>query len=153
MLLYSHNNEIPKPLPERIRMPDGRTRTDSSTFTEEELLEAGYVLAPSPTPPGPYEKLEWTGTEWVINEMDQEEREYITRTEWNNIREERNRQLASYDWMVIKAAELGESLPQDFLTYRQKLRDITLQADCFNITWPVYPTPGGNSDPNGTQPT
>jgi hypothetical protein len=43
-MLYSYNSQYPKPLPFRIKLSDGRTRTDPSTFTEEEITDAGYVL-------------------------------------------------------------------------------------------------------------
>jgi hypothetical protein len=42
MTLYSHKNQYPQPIPNRIRLPDGFTRTDSSTFTPEELT-ASYA--------------------------------------------------------------------------------------------------------------
>jgi hypothetical protein len=35
--LYSYQGQEPQELPERIRLSGGRTRTDSSTFTEEEI--------------------------------------------------------------------------------------------------------------------
>ena len=42
-MLYSYNGEYPTDIPERIRLSDGSTRTDSSTYTEEEIADAGYV--------------------------------------------------------------------------------------------------------------
>ena len=42
-MLYSFNNTLPTPLPFRIWMPDGFTRTDPSTFTEDELSAAGFT--------------------------------------------------------------------------------------------------------------
>jgi hypothetical protein len=59
-LLYSHNNARPAPLPFRITLPNGFTRTDPSTFTEDEIVAAGFT--------GPYtepsydpatEQLDW----------------------------------------------------------------------------------------------
>ena len=32
-MLYSYNGEYPTDIPERIRLSDGSTRTDSSTYT------------------------------------------------------------------------------------------------------------------------
>ena len=64
--LYSHNSGWPAPLPFRVRLENGTTRTDPETFTQQELAAWGYV--------GPYEipsykprkeHLEWTGTEFL----------------------------------------------------------------------------------------
>ena len=69
-MLYSFNNQRPAPLPQRIRMPNGFTRTDSSTYTEEEILAAGFT--------GPYtepeynsttEQLLWVNGEYVIEAL------------------------------------------------------------------------------------
>lgn len=66
-LLYSHNSARPEPLPFRITLPNGFTRTDSSTFTEDEITAAGFT--------GPYaepdydpatEELEWSNGAFVI---------------------------------------------------------------------------------------
>jgi hypothetical protein len=42
-VLYSYKGEYPKVLPERIVLSNGTFRTDSSTYTEEEIADAGYV--------------------------------------------------------------------------------------------------------------
>jgi len=42
-MLYSYKGRYPKELPNRIRLSNGTTRTDKSTFTEEEILYAGYI--------------------------------------------------------------------------------------------------------------
>ena len=42
MILYSFKGQEPKPLPHRISLPNGFTRTDSSTFTDLEISEAGF---------------------------------------------------------------------------------------------------------------
>jgi len=54
-------------------------------------------------------------------------------TQWAAIRTQRNQMLKDTDWTQVADA------PVDNLTwaiYRQELRDITTQADPFNITWP-----------------
>jgi len=43
MILYSFKGQEPKPLPHRIHIANNFTRTDSSTFTELEISEAGYT--------------------------------------------------------------------------------------------------------------
>jgi len=47
-MLYSYNKQLPKALPFRIRLSNGLTRTDPTTFTPEEILDAGYVAAEDP---------------------------------------------------------------------------------------------------------
>lgn len=66
-LLYSHKGLRPEPLPFRITLPNGFTRTDPSTFTEEEIAAAGFT--------GPYaepaydpatEQLDWVDGAFVV---------------------------------------------------------------------------------------
>ena len=56
-MLYSFNGCRPEPLPFRITLPNGFTRTDPSTFTEDEITAAGFT--------GPY-------TEPVYNPITQQ---------------------------------------------------------------------------------
>lgn len=49
MLLYSRAGAMPEPLPFRITLPNGFTRTDPATFTPEEIASAGFV-GPIPLP-------------------------------------------------------------------------------------------------------
>ena len=63
---YSNKGAYPvDTLPHRIILSDGSSRTDSSTFTSEELVDAGYVEVSNP-PDFNQEthKLVWSGTEW-----------------------------------------------------------------------------------------
>lgn len=55
-------------------------------------------------------------------------------------RSERDRLLAESDWVVIKAAEVGEAVPEDWRAYRQALRNVPAQ-DGFpqSIVWPSQP--------------
>jgi len=66
-LLYSQNGDRPQPLPFRITMPDGFTRTDPSTFTEEEIAAAGLIgpyIEPSYYPVT--EQLDWIDGAFVV---------------------------------------------------------------------------------------
>lgn len=67
MMLYSFNGCRPEPLPFRITLPNGFTRTDPSTFTEDEITAAGFT--------GPYtepaydsitQQLDWVDGTFVI---------------------------------------------------------------------------------------
>ena len=69
-MLYSFRQQRPAPLPNRIRMPDGFTRTDASTFTQEEIQAAGYsgpYTEPSYNPST--EQLLWVNGEYVIEAL------------------------------------------------------------------------------------
>ena len=56
------------------------------------------------------------------------------------VRAERDKLLASCDWMAIKAFEAGSTLSAEWATYRQALRDVTAQEGFPNeITWPTKP--------------
>jgi len=69
-MLYSFRNQRPAPLPERIRLANGFTKRDSTTYTAEEIADAGYV--------GPYtepaydpatEQLLWVDGAYVIEAL------------------------------------------------------------------------------------
>lgn len=73
-MLYSLNSAYPRPLPRMITLSDGRTRTDPSSFTPEEIADAGYVAAPdAPTYDADTERLTWTGSDWSVSAIPQEE--------------------------------------------------------------------------------
>lgn len=56
--------------------------------------------------------------------------------QWERIRSQRNTKLAACDWTQLPDAPVDAAV---WATYRQALRDITLQADPFNIVWPTAP--------------
>ena len=68
MTLYSLHGSRPQPLPFRITLPNGFTRTDPSTFTEEEITNAGFT---GPYVEPPYdpatERLDWIDGAFVVN--------------------------------------------------------------------------------------
>lgn len=137
MPLYSYKGSIPSALPERIRLSNGLTRTDSSTFTEEEIADAGYVLADDPPTITQFQTLSWDRTEWIVQNLSLDVIEGLKIDEWTRVREKRNYKLQSTDWEIIKRLESKEPIPESLTTYRQQLRDITLQSDPFNIIWPA----------------
>ena len=56
------------------------------------------------------------------------------------VRSERDKLLASCDWMAVRAFEAGSAVSTEWATYRQALRDVTAQAGFPNtITWPTQP--------------
>jgi hypothetical protein len=76
----------------------------------------------------------WTQT-WVLVEHTAED---IDR-QWANIRSERNQRLSACDWTQLSDAPLTNVETADWCIYRQYLRDITNQANPFNIQWPEKP--------------
>ena len=59
---------------------------------------------------------------------------------WVYVRKERDALLAKSDWMVARAAETGVPMAQEWIDYRQALRDITNQQNPFLVVWPQTPS-------------
>jgi hypothetical protein len=62
--LYSLNRGYPEELPFRIRLPNGFTRTDPSTFTKDELDLVGYVEVPDRPEVKENQLLSWNISIW-----------------------------------------------------------------------------------------
>ena len=137
MMLYSHRQANPAPLPHRIRFADGSTRTDRTTFTPDELERAGYT--------GPYERPECNPTVETID-WDGEALEYVVRpysfdelqAQYAKVRERRIELLKASDWTQIVDYDLGADR-EAWAAYRQALRDLADAANPFDITWPQPP--------------
>jgi hypothetical protein len=57
-----------------------------------------------------------------------------------NIRTRRDELLQESDWIVVKSYERGEAIPQEWLDYRQSLRDVTEQTGFpYSVVWPTKP--------------
>lgn len=138
--LYSHQGQEPQELPNKIRLSDGRSRTDASTFTEEELAEIGIT--------GPYERPEYD-IEYQRMYWDSESLSYVVEDVsdeelWERVRETRNRLLAESDWTM--AADIPESVNVfEWEMYRQRLRELpqTIESPK-NVFFPI--SPEGRSD-------
>jgi len=143
-MLYSHNQQIPSFLPDRIRLSTGLTRTDSSTFTQAELLDAGYVAADNPPPYDPNQQhLVWDKTTWKLVDFTPEELAARLELEWKSVRSIRNKLILDVEWKISRAlSQQRMGLPvtdniANLDTYIQALRDVTNQSDPYNITWPT----------------
>lgn len=64
--LYSLNGAAPTPLPFRIHLANGFTRTDPSTFTEEEIAEVGFVAIETPDYDPATQALNWNGASFDV---------------------------------------------------------------------------------------
>jgi hypothetical protein len=146
---YSHNNEYPeKDLPFRITLSNGQVRTDPSSFTQDELVSAGFTTTTEPPSfNSRTHKLTWTGTEWQVIELTSEELTVLSNQEWITVRNQRDELIRNIEWKVFRnlsETRLGVTTTTDNLsqldTYIQELRDITSQSDPFAINWPSDPT-------------
>jgi hypothetical protein len=140
--LYSYQGQEPSVLPHRITLSDGRSRTDSSTFTEEELNDVGIT--------GPYkipqydsetQRIHWNSEtlSYVIEDKTDEEL-------WEPIRRERNRLLAESDWTMT--ADAPENLNfREWEIYRQRLRDLpSFYEDPREVIFPKSPEDRSDDD-------
>lgn len=56
------------------------------------------------------------------------------------LRAKRDSLLSQTDWVVVKSYESSQPVPQEWVDYRQALRDITQQEGFpTNVTWPTKP--------------
>ena len=147
MTLYSYKTQSPVTnIPERIRLSDGNTRTDSSTFTPEELIDAGYILVEEPhTPPFDPEthKLIWSGTAFERVGLTDLEIAAKTAKRWVEIRAHRDSKICEVEWRILRnqsEVRLGLEPTEDIHqldVYVQALRDLTKQSDNpLEIVWP-----------------
>jgi len=129
MSLYTKNGEYPKELPNRIRLSDGTTRTDKTTYTAEEIADAGYTSVADKPTVTQFQYLNWTGTEWSVTDWTTQEKSDYHRARRDNLLEETD-----------KYALTDLTLSSEMATYRQELRDVPQQAEFPDtITWPVDP--------------
>lgn len=77
---------------------------------------------------------------WVVSSASPAEIQQRLDDQWSVVRDQRNSLLASCDWTQLPDAPVTAEKRQEWVTYRQQLRDITSQSDPFNIVWPTEPT-------------
>lgn len=144
--LYSYKGEEPQPLPNEIFWicDDGYliSRTGIESFTEEEILKAGYK--------GPFkkpsyyekqQKLLWDSDNltYIVENLyepepiveDTEPQSVIITEEmfWDDIRRHRDILLLQSDWAVndsLVDVNLTENQRNKWIEYREKLRDLPL---------------------------
>ena len=60
---------------------------------------------------------------------------------WDNIRVKRNIFLQKCDWTVLPDSQLSDEQKQQWLAYRQQLRDVPESfPDPLSVIWPTPPT-------------
>ena len=81
----------------------------------------------------------WTQV-WSIADATQEEIDARLSNKWQEIREQRGGKLNSSDWTQLPDSPLTEEQKNAWRQYRQELRDITNQANPFEVIYPVQPS-------------
>lgn len=67
---YTKSGSLPAPLPFRITLSDGTTRTDPTQFSAGDIASAGYVLAPDkPAYDAAAERVSWQDGAWVVEAL------------------------------------------------------------------------------------
>lgn len=94
-------------------------------FEDNNLVNTNQPLHP------PYKGMSWSNSLllWVDTRT--------AESEWLEVKLKRNQKLLESDWTQLPDVPLQTK--ELWVTYRQQLRDITLQPDPFNIIWPVPP--------------
>ena len=76
---------------------------------------------------------------WTVTQKTGDELAQATRQKWLSVRNERTTILSNSDFTQISDAPMTDEKRAEWATYRQALRDLTTQADPFNIIWPTSP--------------
>ena len=84
---------------------------------------------------------EYTDEEGIVHSVEEQESEYRTRIDEQaeeSVRTQRDKLLEECDWTQSRDVLLDND--SDWTSYRQELRDITLQDGFpYNVTWPTKP--------------
>ncbi len=86
-------------------------------------------FVPMPESPGPGHRFNYATKRW--------ESTMTLEKQWSAVRSERGRRLTASDWTQLPDVPMAAK--EAWAAYRQALRDITEQADPFNIVWPALP--------------
>ena len=75
----------------------------------------------------------------AVETLTPEEIEANTESQWAKIRSQRDTLLQACDWTQLPDVPLDSKTKEQWVNYRQALRDVTSQADPYNIEWPIAP--------------
>lgn len=126
---------------------DIRLRFPNVSFPPRFEPPAGYVAVVDVVPPqidhtqnlteGDPVQIDGTWKrQWIVSDATNAEVAERIKFKWDYIRADRNSRLSACDWTQLPDAPVDAAI---WAEYRQALRDITDQADPFNITWPKEP--------------
>ena len=94
----------------------------------ENYVENGQIIE-IPAKPFPYYVFNWDTKQWFDPRTDE--------TQWIIVKDQRDELLNQSDWTQLPDVSITNK--DQWITYRQQLRDITTQTDPFNIIWPSKP--------------
>ena len=135
-MLYSYKGHYPEILPNKIRLSNRLTR--NFPYSDEELIDAGYVKVLDKPEISSNQKIEWSGTQWLVLEKSYADIE----EDWNKIRKTRDEKIKEIEWRYnryYRHQRLGLAQVdtiENLDTYVQALADITKQENPYDITWP-----------------
>lgn len=115
--------------------------------TDEVLGQFGVYKVTQTPKPNDYTKNITEGTpqlidgvyyqNWILEDSTEEEIETKIQYKWVEIRTLRNELLLECDWRVL--SDTPDVNKDNWIQYRQELRNITSQENPFSIVWPVQP--------------
>ena len=149
-LLYSYNGAEPKLLPDKIRLSNGSSRTDASTFTDAELADAGYT-GPHAVPDFDLKTQErnWDSESlsFVVTDLPEIDEATLEQLRRNSLTDRRDNLLRDSDYIFVEDYPITESKKQEWRDYRQLLRDFPatitdiMQYDAIeDLPWPTQPS-------------
>lgn len=140
-MIYSIYDKMSGQILRVVKCPDTQIAAQYDLTSENCLVgeypdDRYYVNdgAPVALPPKPSEHhvFDYTTKQWVDPRTPE--------TEWPLVRAKRDRLLQQSDWAALPDVPLTTEKRAEWAVYRQALRDVTLQEDPFNITWPIQPS-------------
>ena len=115
------------------------------------MADIGFVIATYYSGQGyyidnnDYEALKWyeenTLPKPTLEELTEKWNEHLAAQPLKELRTERNKRLTECDWVATRAFTTNTSVPDEWKTYMQALRDLpTTTKDPVNPVWPSIPT-------------
>lgn len=98
-------------------------------WPDDRFYVENFTAVEMPPRPSEHHQFNYTTKQWVDPRT--------AETEWPLVRAKRNQLLTQSDWTQLPDVPI--STKEAWAIYRQALRDVTLQPDPFNITWPTPP--------------
>lgn len=107
------------------KYPGAEIRQGKAEYGKHYITAAG--ITELPTRPSIHHKFNYDTNIWVLN----------NEAAWIAVRTQRDTLLASTDWATLPDVPLDEETRNNWLAYRQALRDVTNQVDPLAIVWPI----------------
>lgn len=136
-LVYKQGKKPTKP-PFRITLSDGTNRTDPSSFTEEELIDAGFNIAPAKPRVIPLGmSIDWDieNERWIaVGEYQKS----IEANDWYFVNKETlDVLLEESNFVKMRLIESSADL-SEFDAHIDALNNVDLFQNPYNIVWPQY---------------